>query len=443
VRRGQKVKGSHAEHVRLVPSLDERVETVRRIFDWYAGSSNVGFRAIADRLNREGVPAPKGKGWATSSIRAILMNPAYIGRIVWNRRAAGKFHRIADRREVERDGCGKRRIEWNDPGNWLVFEDAHEPLVERALFERAQRIIRERADMVRANGFLTGKAKGSPYLLSGLIKCSVCGASMHGRATGKGKLRNDGTRVRTPYYVCGAAITKGKSVCQPIQFLQKPLDDLVIDLVGQRLASLLGKNGRLVLRQLVDKELALQTEDPARETRELEAHLAALGKKIDSVIDLATSSPENKELLTDRLGRLRKEKAEIESRLAELAETPAQVSDPEAVVDAILEGLADAQTLFEHGTMEERKRVIRAFVEGITLDSASGSAELTMKKLPEPDLLGTGSSFQVVARARYEAQKRMRARETEVVRVRFQSRGTARVAVPAGSVSALPTRSLW
>ena len=52
VRRGQKVKGSHAEHVRLVPSLDERVGTVRRIFDWYAGSSNVGFRAIADRLNR-------------------------------------------------------------------------------------------------------------------------------------------------------------------------------------------------------------------------------------------------------------------------------------------------------------------------------------------------------------------------------------------------------
>jgi hypothetical protein len=116
-----------------------------------------------------------------------------------------------------------------------------------------------------------------------------------------------------------------------------------------------------------------------------------LGKKIDSVIDLATSSPENKELLTDRLGRLRKEKAEIESRLTELAETPAHFADPEAVVDTILAGLADAQTLFEHGTMEERKRVIRAFVEGIRLDAASGSAEITTKELPEPDLLGAGS----------------------------------------------------
>jgi hypothetical protein len=96
------------------------------------------------------------------------------------------------------------------------------------------------------------------------------------------------------------------------------------------------------------------------------------------------------------------------------------------VVDAILEGVADVQTLFEHGTMEERRRVIRAFAEGITLDAASGSAELTVKKLPEPDLLGTGSSFQVVAGARCEAQRRKS--RTEVVRVRLEGRGRAMAA---------------
>ena len=402
VRRGQKVKGSHAEHVRLIPSADERIHTVRRIFDWYAGSESIGYKAIAERLNCERVVSPRGNGWSLSSIRSILMNPSYIGRVVWNRRRMGKFHRIADRREVERDGCGKRRVEWNDPEDWLVFEDAHEPIVERAVFERAQRIMRERRERTRAAGYLSGRGKVSTYLLSGLLRCGACGGSMHGRTTGKGKLRNDGTRVRTPYYVCSAAIAKGKSVCQPIQFLQKPLDDVVTDLVGKRMAEFLGKNGQLILRQLVEKELALGAEDPVRETRELEAHLAALDKKIDSVIDLAVSSPENKDLLTDRLGRLRKEKAEIESRLAELAEMPARASDPEAVVDAILEGLADARQLFEQGTMEERKRVVRAFVEGIRLDAASEVAEITMKKLPEPDLPGAGSSFVLVAGTGFE-----------------------------------------
>jgi site-specific DNA recombinase len=396
------VKGSHAEHVRLLPSLDERVEVVRRIFDWYAGSSSLGFRAIADRLNRQGIVSPRGRGWALSSIRAILMNPVYVGRVVWNRRSMGKFHRIADRREVERDGCGKRRLEWNAPEDWLVYENAHEPLIDRQTFDRAQRVMKERRDQAYAAGFLSGKAKVSPYLLSGLMRCGACGGAMHGRTTWKGKRRNDGSRVGTSYYVCGAAITKGKAICQPIQFLQKPLDEFVMDLVGKRMAAFLGENGRTMLRGLVERELATEVEDPGPEMRELRAHLDALSTKIDSVIDLAASSPENKDLLTDRLGRLRKEKREIESRLAELDEIPARAFDPEAVVDTLLEGLADASRLFEHGTMEERKRVIRAFVEGLTIDGVSQSGELRIKKLPEPDLASAGSSFVLVAGAGFE-----------------------------------------
>ena len=93
-------------------------------------------------------------------------------------------------------------------------------------------------------------------------------------------------------------------------------------------------------------------------------------------------------------------------------------------------GSTDASRLFEHGTMEERKRVIRAFVEGITLDAASGSAELTMKKLPEPDLLGAGSSFVLVAGVRYGIQQRTLAREMETVRVEFRSEGGAFTPTP-------------
>jgi ABC-type tungstate transport system permease subunit len=57
-----------------------------------------------------------------------------------------------------------------------------------------------------------------------------------------------------------------------------------------------------------------------------------------------------------------------------------------------------------------------------------------MKKLPAPDLASTGSSFQVVAGVRYEAQQRNRAREVDVVRVRFASREKA--FVPVGVMSA-------
>ena len=402
VQRGQKVKASDTEHVRLLPSLPERVQVVRRVFNWYAGGFGLGFKAIADRLNREGIASPKGRGWALSSIRAMIMNQAYIGSVVWNRRAMGKFHRIENRREVERDGCGKRRLEWNVPENWLVYEDAHEPLIDRVTFERVQRLMKERGEHAHAAGFLTGKAKVSRYLLSGLLQCGSCGGSMHGRTIWKGKPRKDGSRIGTSYYVCGASIAKGKAICQPIQFLQEPMDDFVMDQVGQRIAAFLGKNGRTTLGRLVERELGAKGHDSRPEMQRLQARLEGITTKIDSVIDLAASSPDCKDLLSDRLGRLRAERQEAESRLRELELVPVRMTDPEAVVDAILAGLASARHLFENGTIEERKRVVRAFVDGLTVVGSKRCGELRMKKLPVPDSIGTGSSFNMVAGVGFE-----------------------------------------
>ena len=62
---------------------------VRRIFEDYA--AGVSPRAIAKRLNAEGVPGPRRK-WGPSTIHGnrqrgtgILNNELYIGRLVWNR----------------------------------------------------------------------------------------------------------------------------------------------------------------------------------------------------------------------------------------------------------------------------------------------------------------------------------------------------------------------
>jgi hypothetical protein len=63
------------------------------------------------------------------------------------------------------------------------------------------------------------------------------------------------------------------------------------------------------------------------------ACLDGMATKIDSVIDLATSSPDCKDLLSHRLGRLRDERREVEGRLRELVLVPARVIEPEAVVD--------------------------------------------------------------------------------------------------------------
>ena len=54
-----------------------------------------------------------------------------------------------------------------------------------------------------------------------------------------------------------------------------------------------------------------------------------------------------------------------------------------------------------------------------------------MKKLPAPDVPGTGSSFQLVAGARYEVQKTIRELEPEVLTVKFKVRDGALVPIPS------------
>ncbi len=123
-----------------------------------------------------------------------------------------------------------------------------------------------------------------------------------------------------------------------------------MDLVGRRVTLFLGESGRARLLNLVEEELKPEeTHDVQPESRKLRGRLEKPSAKIDSVIDLAASSPEHQDLLTDCPGRLHKEK--------------------------------------------------RAFVEGLTIEGASQSVEVRMKGFPVPEPRSTWSPFEPVAGA--------------------------------------------
>jgi len=111
LRRGDKLRVSKQDRARLVPSDPVRVAVVQEIFRLYV-REGLGFRTVAARLNEKGVPSPRNgqwsrmhsEHWAMTSIRDILMNPAYAGDAVWNRRSFAKFS--AGRRPWRRPRCG-------------------------------------------------------------------------------------------------------------------------------------------------------------------------------------------------------------------------------------------------------------------------------------------------------------------------------------------------
>ncbi|MGH9091137.1 MAG: recombinase family protein, partial [Acidimicrobiales bacterium] len=163
---------------------------VRRIFEEYV--SGRGLYAIAEELTRDGIPSPSahdrarnrhrtGTAWSKMAVRAILANPRYTGRQVWNRQRRDEV--LIDVDDVALGHVSKMR--WNDEGEW-IYSDAltHEPIVSDELFETARAIAG--AGRQRRVG-RTPRATTQAFALRGLITCAICnrrmqGSSNHGRA---------------------------------------------------------------------------------------------------------------------------------------------------------------------------------------------------------------------------------------------------------------------
>ncbi|MFF3377611.1 recombinase family protein [Streptomyces sp. NPDC002680] len=126
---------------------------------------------ITRALNDAGIPCPSAADpdrnphpsngrWIPTTVRAILANPRYTGRQVWNRQRTD--HVLID---PENTGLGHRDImRWNTPTDWIIStQPAHPALVSEADFIAAQH--------TRANRETAPKRA---YLLAGLLRCGVC-----------------------------------------------------------------------------------------------------------------------------------------------------------------------------------------------------------------------------------------------------------------------------
>lgn len=84
---------------------------------------------IAESLNRDGVVSPGGGRWDRSKIRRILLNELYVGTLVYNR-TTQKL---------------KTPTRHNPKSEWIRTPGAFEPIVERTVFDEAQRLVTQAA----------------------------------------------------------------------------------------------------------------------------------------------------------------------------------------------------------------------------------------------------------------------------------------------------------
>jgi site-specific DNA recombinase len=148
---------------------------VRRIFtEFGAGRSP---KAIARRLNDDGIPGPRGILWRDTAIRGhrqrgtgLLNNELYIGRLVWNRL-----------RYVKDPARGRRVSRLNPPEAWIVEEVPDLRIIDAALWEavKARQAELDAAPAVQAIKASRFWERRRPvHMLTGRASCGACGSTL-------------------------------------------------------------------------------------------------------------------------------------------------------------------------------------------------------------------------------------------------------------------------
>ncbi|WP_338943516.1 recombinase family protein [Paraburkholderia sp. 22B1P] len=175
-------KAIRADHTILVPGPPNETALVKTIFSWYV-HDNLGTGRIADRLNGFGLYNSYGNPWRSNTIRLLLRNEKYVGNLVWNRTSI-KLHTPLIR---------------NDPSKWYRNIGAFSAIVDRDLFEAAQR----RINRFRIKPNIEAIAASMSRLLRSNGKLSVRAIRSELDIPGKSTVRRRMTSLQEGYRLAG------------------------------------------------------------------------------------------------------------------------------------------------------------------------------------------------------------------------------------------------
>ena len=147
---------------------EEQAKVVKSIYaDVLVGIST---ESIAKDLNAKNVPTKKGKNWHSTTIRGIIKNEKYLGKVLFGKTFTDdNFNRKVNRGEK----------------NQYLMESHHDAIIDEATFDKAQQMIRHHA---KSKNIQADHDKyKNRYAFSGIIKCGECGGAFKRRIQTKSK----------------------------------------------------------------------------------------------------------------------------------------------------------------------------------------------------------------------------------------------------------------
>ncbi len=281
---------------------------VSYVMDLY-DNQNLDETAIARRCNDLGYKTRRGNPFERRTIDRILQNPFYCGTVRWN---------------------------------GVEFEGSHEVRLSKERYEKRQKLITARKRPIKSRNVSACK-----HWLSGLLKCSVCGATLS--YTGNNKC---------PYFQCwkyakgfhksSTALSVKKAEEAVINYFEQILDGAEFTYVCKRKTT----------------DNSLQIEQLQKEIDKLSMREARIRDAYEAGIDTLEEYKNNKErLVSDRL--------ELTAALSQLLQKE-QTEEPDK--EEVLKEIRSIADILKNPDVsyEEKGTLIRSVVEQIVYDKESG-----------------------------------------------------------------------
>ncbi len=323
--------------------------SVRLIFNEYANGK--GYKAITNKINKLGYKTKKGNDFSVGSIREILTNPVYIGKVRYN---------------VRQNWSEKRRRNIN--ANPIITDGVHEPIIDEVLWDKVQAIMESK--------------KGKPsriydgeYPLTGILRCPKCGAGMViSRTTNK---LADGTKKRIAYYCCGAWKNKGTSVCNSNTIRVDKANEYVFNKISELLS-----NEKMVksIVNNINKERHKKISPAKKELERIDKELEKIDRKKTKLFEAYEEELISKEEFKERKDELNKRAKSLQEEKEPLLVTLSDdVSEeiPYEFVRSILENFS--KVLTESATREQQKKLLHMIISEITINEAREIDSIKLK----------------------------------------------------------------
>jgi len=332
----EKVKDEHKLRSTLVPETT-LAPVAKRAFNM--AILGKGIKEIAKGFNNDGIITATGKKWTSTGIHSLLTNEVYTGTLVWGKRSNIQPIRI---------------------------ENAWPAIVDHETFLKVQAILKSRAPKI-----IHPRRAVSDYLLSGIIKCGVCGKAMSGHSAKSGKFF---------YYRCSNATKRGPSECPGHWIPKSKIEGLVIDKIKEHI---LTEEHLTKLAYLVNEQMDDASRECQEELKLISREEDSISTRLDKLYDAVETGKINLDDLTPRIRELRSRQEKLLARQSELevamSDKRVELADMKMVKSYVI----DLRHTLDEGPLTDRRAFIRSFVKEIAVTQQEIQLNYTLPLPPD------------------------------------------------------------